>query len=72
MQNPQEIELEITVDHRSMIGKKLPMIGGKAGFSTWKKQGKSCMTANHRDQELWERYFKPWGNRIKWKTVLYL
>jgi hypothetical protein len=25
-QNPQETELEITADHRSMIGKKLPMI----------------------------------------------
>jgi hypothetical protein len=35
-------ELEITADHRSMIGKKLLMIGGgKAGFPTWKKQGKS-------------------------------
>jgi hypothetical protein len=33
--------LEITADHRSMIGKKLLMIGGKAGFPTRKKQGKS-------------------------------
>jgi hypothetical protein len=28
---------------RSMIGKKLLMIGGKAGFQTWKKQGKSWL-----------------------------
>jgi hypothetical protein len=27
-------ELEITTDHRSMIGKELLMIGGKAGFPT--------------------------------------
>ena len=26
--------LEITADHRSMIGKKLLMISGKAGFPT--------------------------------------
>jgi hypothetical protein len=26
--------LEMTADHRSMIGKKLLMIGGKAGFPT--------------------------------------
>jgi hypothetical protein len=26
--------LEIAADHRSMIGKKLLMIGGKAGFPT--------------------------------------
>jgi hypothetical protein len=26
--------LEITADHRSLIGKKLLMIGGKAGFPT--------------------------------------
>jgi hypothetical protein len=34
--------LEITADHRSMIGKKLLMIGGKARFgSNLKKQGKA-------------------------------
>jgi hypothetical protein len=27
-------ELEITADHRSMIGKKLLMIGGKAGWES--------------------------------------
>jgi hypothetical protein len=27
-------ELEITTDHQSKIGKKLLMIGGKAGFPT--------------------------------------
>jgi hypothetical protein len=66
-QKPQETELEITADHRSMIGNKLPMIhwsAEKQGFQPEK-------TANHHDQELWERYFKPWGNKIKWKTGLY-
>jgi hypothetical protein len=33
-----------------MIGKKLLMIGGKAG---------KVMTADHHDRELWEHYFKP-------------
>jgi hypothetical protein len=43
-----------------MIGKKLLMIGGKAGFPTRKKAGK-VMTADHHvhDRKLWERYFKP-------------
>jgi hypothetical protein len=34
-------ELEITADHRSMIGKKLLMIGGKAGFPTWVSKPKA-------------------------------
>jgi hypothetical protein len=37
------------------------MIGGKAGFPSKfqpEKAGK-VMTADHHDQELWERYFKP-------------
>jgi hypothetical protein len=44
-----------------MIGKELLMIGGKAGFQNFSKMKKAgkVMTADHHDQELWERYFKP-------------
>jgi hypothetical protein len=47
-----------------MIGMELLMIGGKAGFRfpTWKKQV-FVMTADHHDQKLWERYFKPCKNK---------
>jgi hypothetical protein len=57
-----------------MIGKELLMIGindregiaydrrkSRVSVSNLKKAGK-VMTADHRDLELWERYFKPCKN----------
>jgi hypothetical protein len=56
-----------------MIGKKLLMIGGKAGFPFQPEKARKVMTADHHDRELWERYFKPCrislGDLLrKWRT----
>ena len=51
--------LEITVDHRSMIGKNFLWSVEKQGF----RPGK-VMTADHHDRELWEPYLKPWASEL--------